>query len=85
MKLAHTTAPSTSDVRRPSMNPNTNPQIMPSGSPFKNMAATFQGGGTTANNTSDNPASRIRTMMADARLAGSSSEMILMPISFESA
>ncbi len=47
MKLAQSTAPSTSEVRRPSMKPNTSPQIIPSGRPFKNMAATFHGGGTT--------------------------------------
>jgi len=85
MKLAQTTAPSTSDVRRPSMNPNTSPQIMPSGRPFRNIAATFHGGGTIAKSTSETPASRMSTMIAVARRAGCSSEIILMPSIFESA
>ena len=55
MKLAQTTAPNTSEVRLPSMKPNTSPQIMPSGRPFKNMAATFHGAGTSANSTSAHP------------------------------
>ncbi len=85
MKLAQTTAPNTSDVRLPSMKPNTSPQIMPSGRPFRNIAATFHGTGISANSTSAAQDSRISTMIADARLAGSSSEMTLMPISFDSA
>jgi hypothetical protein len=52
MKLAQTTAPNTSDVRLPSMKPNTSPQIMPSGRPFRNIAATFHGTGISANSTS---------------------------------
>src|ERR1019366_5666771 len=85
MKLAQSTAPNTSEVRRPSMKPKTSPQIMPSGTPFRNMAATFHGTGTSANSTRATQDSRIRTMIAGARLAGSSSEMTLIPISFDSA
>ena len=85
MKLAQTTAPSTSEVRRPSMNPNTRPQIMPSGRPLRNIAATFQGAGMMAKRISATHAERISTRIAVARLAGSSSEMILMPSIFETA
>jgi hypothetical protein len=85
MKLAQTTAPNTSEVRRPSMKPNTRPQIMPSGRPFKNKATTFQGGGINANSISASQASRISTMIAAGRLAGFNSEMTLMPMNFDSA
>src|ERR1019366_6437103 len=80
MKLEHSTAPNTSDVRLPSMNPKTRPQIMPSDRPLRNMAATFQGAGTSANKIKATHDSRIRTTIAAARLAGSSSETTLIPI-----
>ena len=58
---------------------------MPSGRPLRNMAATFHGAGISANSTSATQESRIRTMIAVARFAGSSSEITLMPMSFDSA
>ena len=58
---------------------------MPRGRPFKNMAATFQGGGITANSRSEHSAARMRITMAEARFAGFSSEMTLMPMNFDSA
>jgi len=58
---------------------------MPSGSPFKNMHATFHGAGISAKASSAAQAIMISTMMAPARLAGSNSEITLMPIIFDSA
>src|SRR5258707_8537242 len=85
MKLAHKIAPKTSEVRRPSMKPNTNPQSNPKGRPFKNIANTFQGAGTSANRMSASQARNMSTRMAAARLFGVTSAINFTPISFETA
>ena len=85
MKLAHKIAPNTSDVRRPSMKPNTRPQIIPKGRPFKNIVNTFQGAGMTANRMSASQEIKIKTRMAPARLLGVISAITFTPISFETA
>src|ERR1700683_819544 len=84
-KLAHKMAPNTSEVRRPSMNPNTRPQINPSGRPFRNIVNTFQGAGTTANSVTASQERKMRTRIAAARLFGVISAITFTPISFETA
>src|ERR1700733_6403110 len=85
IKLAHKMAPNTSEVRRPSMNPNTSPQINPSGRPFRNIVNTFQGAGTMANRMSASQERKMSTRMAMARLFGVISAITFTPISFETA
>ena len=67
MKLAHSTAPRISETRRPSINENTSPQIIPSSRPFKNIAGTFSSAGSTAkpSNATHDPPMSMR--MARAR------------------
>src|ERR1700683_5216288 len=85
IKLAHKMAPNTSEVRRPSMKPNTRPQINPKGRPFKNIVNTFQGAGMTANRMSASHERKISKRMATARLFGVISAITFTPISFETA
>src|ERR1700733_719161 len=85
IKLAHRMAPRTSEVRRPSMKPNTRPQINPRGRPFKNIVNTFQGAGMTANRMSASQEIKISTRIATARLLGVISAITFTPISFETA
>ena len=85
MKLAHNIEASTSDTRRPSMKPKTSPQIMPSGTPLRNKAATFHGAGTIAKATSASQDRPIRPRMATARWRGAISDTTFMPMNFDSA
>ena len=85
IKLAHTIAPRTSDVLRPSMKPKTNPQIRPSGSPLRNIAATFQGAGRIANSNNASHESAISLKISPARLLGLISAISLTPINLEAA
>ena len=85
MKLAHRMAPSTSLVRRPSMKPNTKPQISPSGRPFRNRAATFHGAGVRANRTRAIQDAPMRLRIAAARCWGRISAITFTPISLDRA
>ena len=58
---------------------------MPSGRPFRNSIATFQGAGITAKPTSANQEAPINPRIAPPRRLGLSSEITLMPMNFDSA
>jgi hypothetical protein len=83
MKLAHSPAASASVVRRPSRNPTTSPNTIPSGSPFKNRHAALYGGGTSPNSRSASWAKATSARIAAARRCGGSSATTLMPTNFE--
>ena len=79
------TASKMSEVRRPSRYRTTNPQTMPSGNPFKKMAATFHSAGTTANRANAASAAPMSSSSNQARRPRESSEQTLMPMNFEVA
>ena len=67
------------------MKPNTRPQIMPSGRPFRNRAAMFQGAGTTAKASRASHDTPISPRIAAPRCPGATSEITLTPINLEMA
>lgn len=83
MKLAESPAPKKSLTRRPSRNPNTRPQIMPSGSPFTTMPTARYGAGKSPNRTSPTSATAMQATMARARRSRVTSDTTLMPTSFD--
>ena len=84
MKLEAITAPSNSVTRLPSRYPNTTPQIIPNGSPFKNMKKMLYGAGTNAKNKRLNQAVPINNTSMRGRSLYPNSDTNRTPKNFDS-
>ena len=82
MKLAQRPAVSSSVLRRPSRNPITSPNTIPSDSPFRKRQTTWSGGGAMPKSTRAASAIPISTRIPAARRWGGISAITRMPMNF---